>query len=658
VRYAKTFESWHENIRDWCISRQLWWGHRIPVWAREGAAVGADARAALERAGDARGGAGAERGASRSSMIAVESDFSKRGCVHRVRRRDDGEPEELLCVPEAQQPLIPEIERAGFRQDEDVLDTWFSSALWPLSTLGWPDPARFDMEGLLETFNPSTVLCTAREIITLWVSRMVMFNRYFTGDHHLPFRHVYIHPVVQDGFGQKMSKSLANGVDPRDIIRTHGADAMRFVLAQIATDTQDVRLQVDVLDPHSGQTFTPVFVDDGAGHRVAAPTQESPAQAGKRMVTFYGVASGKATPTKEMPLALNTSSRFDVGRNYATKLWNAVRFALGSVEGGAAATDSGAPRAGASGASGAAAIDPATRPLIDRWILARLARAVQSIDAALDRYRFSDAVDALYDFFWRDVCDWYLEGIKPTVRSDAAQQAILLRVIDATLRLTHPLCPFVTEALWSEAGPASAARPAITGLELPPSDLLATARWPRFAAATSGGNAFDDASVLEEFGRVQALVNAIRNVRGERKVAPKRRIGIIAPEPIQALIVRAGGVVEALAGTDTPEGGNQTRASESNGAARPRGAAPLPFEGEEILLTGLADEADQDGERQRLTRIIAERRQAVDGFERKLNNPGYLAKAPPDVVAQTRQMLETARGDLAAAERSLAAIGS
>lgn len=638
ARYARTYEAWHEQIRDWCVSRQLWWGHRLPVWIRRGDSVGSDARRTID-SGAAPAG--------RSTLVPVESPLAAKGLVHRVRRADGGELEEILCVPEAHDAFVAEIEAAGFRQDEDVLDTWFSSALWPLSTLGWPDPERAGMAGMLETFNPSSVLCTAREIITLWVSRMVMFNSLFAG--RLPFRDVYIHAVVQDGFGQKMSKSLGNGVDPRDIIRTHGADAMRFVLAQMATETQDVRLPVDLIDPHSGETFTPEFIDDGAGHRVAAPVQRSPRHPDRTMVSFYGVASGKATPTAESPLALNTSSRFDAGRNFATKLWNAARFALATIDpdavGAAAAPHGDAPSPTTDAAAqDAGEIDPRRRPLVDRWILARLSRAIAAVDTALDHYRFSSAVDALYDFFWRDLCDWYLEAIKPSVRGDPGQQAVLIGVLDATLRLIHPVCPFVTEALWTVVGPRSRALPRIRGLRLPPSDLCCTARWPEASGELR------DAEALELGARAQALVESIRTLRGERKVSPKRRIWLSAPSSVRALVEACRGLVEALAGID------RVAASDAPGFQRPADAVPLPFEGAELLLSGLRDAGDTTEELARLAKLIEERRRAVAGFEAKLGNAGYLAKAPPAVVEQTRRMLEQARSDLAAAEHSWASL--
>lgn len=250
-RYAKIFQSWHENIRDWCISRQLWWGHRIPVWAREGV-----------------------------EAVEVEGEYVRRldtwEKANRIVKKLAGEkatmgPDdartdrviEAICVrdPEGDdREIVKLIEEHKYQQDPDVLDTWFSSALWPYSTMGWPDPRKFPDEipegdAVLNTWNPGNLLCTAREIITLWVSRMVMTNLYFRGC--LPFTDVFIHAMIQDGYGQKMSKTLGNGVDPLDIIHSHGADGMRFTLASMTTHTQDVRMPVEPVCPHCDKELEP-----------------------------------------------------------------------------------------------------------------------------------------------------------------------------------------------------------------------------------------------------------------------------------------------------------------------------------------------------------------------------------------------------------------
>src|SRR5690606_19798947 len=274
-------------------------------------------------------------------------------------------------------------------QDPDVLDTWFSSALWPLSTMGWPDNVDENNEpkDLLAAFNPTNVLTTAREIITLWVSRMVMFNRYFLAKQDkatgrwepgpVPFRDVFIHAMIQDGEGRKMSKSLGNGVDPLDIIASHGSDAMRFTLCNMTTQTQDVRMPVE-RDPATGA---------------------------------------------------NTGPKFDLGRNLCNKLWNAARFALTMLERHPVKPS-------------AYPIDPERLSLTDRWMLSRLTAATGAIDNALRHYQFKDYADAVYDLLWRDFCDWYLESIKPTLATDPNQPAVLRLVLDAILRLMHPVTPF------------------------------------------------------------------------------------------------------------------------------------------------------------------------------------------------------------------------
>ena len=625
-RYAKTFRTWHENIRDWCISRQLWWGHRIPVWSRVVAAD--DASPTIrDAARDAAEG-----------MIAVDGEWTARGCAHRVRTLGDGTIEETVCVPrpstlgDAATAVVAALEADGFEQDPDVLDTWFSSALWPLSTMGWPEPAAHAdaiPEGgrLLETFNPSSVLCTAREIITLWVSRMVMFNRYFEAD--VPFRHVFIHAMIQDGHGQKMSKSLGNGVDPRDIIESHGADAMRFTLAQLSTGSQDVRMPVDLVCPHSGETFTPAFVRNAAGYRVSAPVQKSPKDPAMEMVTSYGVATGEVEPDDARPLARNTSSRFDGGRNFCNKLWNAVRFGLANLESPAVEGGEGSPS------------------LVDRWIVSRVRRTERIASEAIDGYQFNQYVEAMYDLVWRDFCDWYLEAVKPTVRGDLGQQRRLHAVLDSILRMLHPVCPFLTETLWPHLHRLEGIRggdggTGVDGLSLPPADRCAIAAWPAVS------DQVHDPGAEAAFERVQALVASIRNLRGERQVKPKRRITLHAPDSVLALIREADGVVETLAGL----------AEVGERAAAPENAIPLPFEGDQLLISDLLDAVDVEGERKRLQKTIDGKRKQIAGFQGKLGNEGYVKNAKPEMVEETRRKLAEAEADLVAAEAGMAALSS
>jgi len=624
-RYARTYYSWHENIRDWCISRQLWWGHQIPVWMRIIPETDApeEVREALERVGI-------------DEAVRVESDWVSMGAAHYARRVTSTELEEAICIPPdatlrrsgasnatGETELVAAVEAAGYERDPDVLDTWFSSGLWPLSTMGWPFPEDFpETVGLLDSYNPTSVLSTAREIITLWVSRMVMFNRYFL-DGRLPYTDVFIHAMVQDGHGQKMSKSLGNGVDPRDIIYSHGADALRYTLVQMTTDTQDVRMPVDMVCPHTGEAFTPEYIVTSAGHTVAAPTQSSPSDPSKQMVSAYGVASGVTVPTDDMPMARNTSPKFDIGRNFANKVWNATRFALGRLDG---VDNTGR------------VVDPAKARFVDRWILARLQETVAALESAFDRYHFNEVANTLYDFIWRDVCDRYLEAIKSTIDDDSDQQVVLAAVLDAVLRILHPVCPFITEALWPHVAEVRTGE--VAGLELPANDLLAGARWPVVDTALA------DASVVAEFERADALVAAIRNVRSEQQVKPRRMITMHIPPALSPLLTAAGGYAESLAGVALVEVGDA-----------PAGASPLVFEGKQVALSDMVDAADAGAERDRLTKKAGELEKQIGGLEGRLANKGYVDNAPAHLVEETRAQLAATQADLEATNAALAALG-
>jgi len=625
ARYSKMYQGWHESLRDWCISRQLWWGHRIPVWRKSGDVsemnrityllpdiVPDDEDTFLSEV------------EGHKYIFRVTSETAEQIAVD--PRTNNGEA--FVCLRSENPMIATRLEQQGFTQDPDVLDTWFSSALWPMSTMGWPSPGSFpdeipEGEALLDTFNPTSVLLTAREIITLWVSRMVMFGRYFNHG-KVPFRDVYIHAMIQDGHGQKMSKSLGNGVDPRDIIHSHGADAMRFTLVQMATGTQDVRLPVDIICPHCNETFHPKEITASGGYRVAAPQLDC-IKCNKPMASAYGAATGEVKPSDALPLARNTSSKFDLGRNFANKLWNAARFALSNLD--------------------VDAQDKQAQPmLVDKWIINRLHSTLHKVEDAVTAYQFAPYAEAMYDFIWRDFCDWYLEAIKPTVKTNAAQQQVLRTVLNAALRLLHPIMPFVTEALWPSVQEAGA--PGLAHVKLGPSELLATAPWPDIACKVHD----KEADAL--FERMQNLVNAIRNVRGEHKVQPKQKIGLVGSAGVMELITKSEGVIESLAGLD------DVQDRSASGGDAPRGAVAFTFDGDEILLTGVAEELDSDAERARLAKLVQEKEKAIASLKGRLSNEAYVSKAPAHLVEETKTKLAEAESDLAQARGALQSLGS
>ena len=585
ARYAKTFQTWHESIRDWCISRQLWWGHRIPVWKRDAEiAFDVEPTPVEGHDNDARMIATLDRAFGGDFDVTLAKHPVQYFLTSTVHPTDQTKVRHYLCLDHDEPELLAQLEAHGWEQDPDVLDTWFSSALWPLSTLGWPDDT-----AELATWNPTSVLSTAREIITLWVSRMVMFNLYFRGC--VPFEDVFIHAMIQDGQGRKMSKSLGNGVDPLDIIHSHGADAMRFTLVQMTTQTQDVRMPVET-DPQTGR---------------------------------------------------NTSPKFDLGRNFCNKLWNAGRFALEHLS--SVGADDDAPPSDPGLADPASTPAPEMQALVDRWILSRLTRTIDATNAALEGYAFNVYAQTLYDFFWRDLCDWYLEAIKPIVREpgEAGERAraILAACLDASLRLLHPVVPFITEKMWENL---AAIRPqrSIPGVDLPASALCIHAAWPH------ADPTLIDASAEAQFEAVREVVGAIRNVRNQYNVPPRQSVTVRLKAGGDAAATLEAGrdLIATLAVADVQAIGPEVTQCDD--------AAVAPVGAVEVIVEGLVD---TEAERQRLAKRLEELNSNKAALEKRLANKGYTDKAPAHLVQQTRDQLAEAVTEIQTVQATLERLG-
>jgi valyl-tRNA synthetase len=579
-RYAKTYLDWLGEKRDWCISRQLWWGHRIPIWY------------------------------VRCPETALQNAFGSRGDV--IWRKEEGSERWLVCALE-DLPADALGSQYPMEQDPDVLDTWFSSALWPHSTLGWPEQTPE-----LRYYYPTSVLVTSRDIITLWVARMVITGLYNV--RAVPFHHVYIHPKILDGFGETMSKSKGNGIDPLDIIERYGTDALRFGMVHAATETQDSRMPVANVCPHC-QTLVPVKQEHMylRTRKVTCPNCKKPFRPGGPW----------PSDDPELPTAKQASERFEMGRNFANKLWNAARFLLLNMEGYQ-------PQA----------IDIAKLPIEDRWILSRLATTVADATEQLETYRFSEASRTLYEFIWSEFCDWYVEMSKGRLRNAADRslaQNVLVGVLDAILRLVHPIMPFVAESIWQNLGQAARER----GLPDPQSaaDSIVIAPWPALPAG------WKDASTEKRMARMEELVGAIREVRNTYNVDVKasvevfvRCIGEVAKdfEQLSPFITSLAGVSRLQAGPDIP------KPSQAATIVRP------DFEAY-VSLRGLIDVAE---ERKRLEKQRAEKQKHRQAIEAKLANANFVDKAPAEVVQQQRALLADLDNQLRVIEETLSTLGN
>ena len=535
-RYAKSYLDWLGEKRDWCISRQLWWGHRIPIWYCDEAD-----ESDLERAFAGRTDVAWRRAESGGWLICAETDLA----------------------PDALGPGRTLV------QDPDVLDTWFSSALWPHSTLGWPEATPE-----LAKYYPTSVLSTARDIITLWVARMVIFGLFNMGD--VPFRDVFIHPVIQDGEGRRMSKTLGNGIDPVDIIDLYGADALRFTLALSATETQDLRMPVESATLPDGRV-------------------------------------------------VNTSKRFEEGRTFPNKFWNAARFALMNLEGYTPAP-----------------VDLAGLPIEDRWILSLLSKTSAATTADLEGFQFAEATRRLRDFTWNDFCDWYVEILKGRLRRPETRptaQRVLAAVLDGLCRLLHPIVPFLTEQVWQALAGIAPSR----GLPepSPAAEGACIAPWPSYPEA------WLDPEAEAVVAHWQEVVKALRNLRAERNVPKEARIApiLVAAEPAAAILRQGSGLIQALT--------RATRVTIVPESDRPADAAVTVLADVEVILP-LEGLIDRKAEAERHRKRLADLGKQLAANEGKLGNPSFVNKAPAEVVESIRAKVSELTAQRAAVAALLA----
>jgi valyl-tRNA synthetase len=591
-RYAKSYLDWLGEKRDWCISRQLWWGHRIPVW-HEPAALAESAAEIEQRRKRVR-----ELAAKHPDRIALQSaGITGSG----DKSTSDAH---LLCVADRADELETQLDALGYRRDPDVLDTWFSSALWPHSTFGWPEKTPE-----LAYYYPTSALVTSRDIITLWVARMVISGLYNMGD--VPFREVYIHPKILDGYGETMSKSKGNGVDPLDVIDKFGADALRFGLAYLTTESQDVRMPVQFECPHCQ-----ALIDQTRENR-ELPRIECP-QCRKAFGTQWA-------RDDSLPRGAVVSERFELARNFCNKLWNASRFALLKL-----------------GGYEAAVVPDHDLALEDRWILSRLTWATETVTEALAEYRFADAARSMYAFAWDDFCSFYLEVLKGRFQDDAARptaQRVLAYVLDNLLRLLHPIIPFLTEEVWQLLNQAAPQR----GLSRPQaaSESIMIAPWPKIEAARR------DEPLEQRFTALRSTLTAVNEVRSRQNIPPKK--------PIEFVVRCDGATAELL----SPMADYFQSLANATATAWGPDVTPPPMHASGTLpgievLVDLEQHVDVPAEIAR-NKAQAEKLQAlIRGKEKQLADERFVGRAPAQVVERERANLRQAQEQLASVEAALA----
>jgi valyl-tRNA synthetase len=589
-RYAKGYLDWLGEKRDWPIGRQLWWGHRIPVWTLnqeklpDHPAAASNATTQLHR------------------MLDGLADFKKADRLSIKQEEENGKITKVfVCVRSENDPeVINCLEKDNwFRQEDDVLDTWFSSALWPHSTLGWPENT-----GELAKFYPTSTLVTSRDIITLWVARMVLTGLYNMNG--IPFKEVYVHPKILDGYGETMSKSKGNGVDPVDVIEKFGADALRFGIAYLTTETQDVRMPVDFECPHC-QALVKQTKKNRRLPRIECQKCNEP----------FRTQWAESEEDQTLQRGSVVSDRFELGRNFCNKLWNASRFSLMNLS-----------------KYEAGPVDSENLRLEDRWLLSRLTTVTQQVTSALHEYRYADAARTLYDFAWDEFCSFYVEMTKTRFAVAAERttaQRVLAHALDTILRLLHPLIPFLTEEVWQRLNEVAPTR----GLPKPvaAAESVCVAPWPDTNAS------YQDPAIEEQFAQFQAVLGAVRKIRTENNLPTREPVDFhvrcnpsVAKllEPMQPYFSSMAKATAKALGPDTTS---------------PQRSASEALAGLEVHLD-MSAFFDVDVERARLGKQLEDLAGRIESINKKLTNENFVNKAPANVVAQQRESLAEAQAQL------------
>jgi valyl-tRNA synthetase len=613
-RWTKVYLKWFEEVRDWPISRQIWWGHRIPVWYD------------LDENKD-----------SIIEIVAGENepyDVEENGKRIRYLIGENAKP----IVSEVDPDTLPQYKGRRLIQDADVLDTWFSSGLWPFSTLGWPDKTPE-----LDYYYPTDTMVTARGIIYFWVARMVMLGEKLVGKE--PFRDVVITSTMLDGDGQIMSKSKGNGIDPLDVIKRYGADALRFTILDLSTGGQDLKFPVQIICPHCNES------------QELPRKRTNPVMTCRKCKKEFQQPVPNEKPLAEPMMGTLDSPRFEKGRNFVNKFWNAARFVMTSICG-----------AGFQPAKDAGRM-PAPQFLDeDRWILSRLNSTIKAQTRALEEFEFSKASGALYDFFWNEFCAWYIELAKPRMAENAdaadrsAAQAVLLHVLDRSMRLLHPLCPFVSEALWAELNkrvPPPSRRPdSNAGEDAGGTGLLAAASWPKpdesriDNAIESQFASLFDAVVAVRAVRQELIDNAPRERKKDVGTALSGELSVAIRTEDAALAHRLREqrhILMRMAETKEPQIGGPE-------LVPPKPASATAIKGGTIYVALSADLVDV--EKLRLAKEIKNLEQYIPRVEGKLKNDSFVKNAPPELVDEERGRLREAKSKLDSLSAALRAINT